>query len=96
MSAQRLWAPRHERESARVFGWIAANGERYVVAAIFAFGANALAEPPHGRVIEEKRFDGYLEEVHEGVEAADMRQLMRYSPSGLPSESIVWITKVCE
>ena len=73
----------HEGESASVFGGIAADGERYVIATIFAFGANALAEPPDGRVVEEQSFGGNLKKVEESIEAADVRQFVSYDGAKL-------------
>ncbi len=43
----------HQRQRASIFGGIATDGERYIVTAIFPFGANAFAEPPDGRMVEE-------------------------------------------
>src|SRR5207245_8462687 len=47
-----------------------------IVAAVLAFGANPLAHPPDGRVIEQQRFDGDLEEIYEAIQPANVRQLM--------------------
>src|SRR5262245_12432977 len=66
----------HERKSAGVLGGISADGKGYVVAAIFAFDAYTLAEPPYGRVVKKQRFNCDLEKVNECVEAADMREFM--------------------
>src|SRR6266403_1041636 len=68
----------HEGEGASVLGGIAANGERYIVAAVFAFGANAFAEPPDCGVVEEQGFSSDLEKIEESVETADVRQFVGY------------------
>src|SRR6201984_3259597 len=66
----------HEGESASVLGGIAADGERYIVAAVCAFGANAFAEPPDGGVVKEQGFSGDLKKIEESVETADMGEFV--------------------
>src|SRR5438552_1489280 len=67
----------HQRESTNVFGGISADGKRDVITAVFAFGTDALAEPPNCRMIKKKRFGHDLEEIEEGIKPADMREFMR-------------------
>ena len=47
-----------------------------VVAAIFAFFANAAGKPPDGRMIEEKGLGRDLQKIHQVVVAADVRQFV--------------------
>ena len=67
----------HQRECPRVIHGVAAKGDGLVVAAVLALGANSLAHPPDRRVVEQQRFCGHLEKIHETIEAANVRQLMR-------------------
>ena len=67
----------HERESASVFGGVSAYGKGNIVAAIFAFGADALAKPPNCRMIKEKGFGSDLKEIDKSIEAADVGKFMR-------------------
>src|SRR5438445_466696 len=67
----------HQRESTRVFGGISADGKCHVITAVFAFGTDALAEPPNCRMIKKKRFGHDLEEIEEGIKRADMCEFMR-------------------
>src|SRR6266568_329972 len=67
----------HQSESTSVFGGISADGKCDVIAAVFAFGTDPLAEPPNCRMIKKKRFGGDLEEIEERVKPADMCEFMR-------------------
>lgn len=66
----------HECERSGVFDGIAADGERSVIAAIFAFGADAFVQPPDGRMIEEQRLGGDLKKINEAIEAANVGELV--------------------
>jgi hypothetical protein len=66
----------HHGQSARVFDGVAADRDRRFVAAMLAFGANALVQPPDCRMIEQKRFDTDLEHIHKGIEPLDVRELV--------------------
>src|SRR5215469_520011 len=67
----------HERESAGVFDGIAANGERGVIAAIFAFVTDALVQPPNSGMIEKQRFGSDLKKIDEAIETANVREFVR-------------------
>ena len=67
----------HQRERARVIDGVAANSNRFVVAAVLAFGANALAHPPNRGVIEQQRLHANLEKIHKAIQPANVRKLMR-------------------
>src|ERR1700741_1131720 len=73
---------------------MAADCERHIVAAIFAFVTNAFAQPPDRRVVEEQSFGGNLKKVEEGIQAADVRQFVVYNGAqlqfGEPGERSEW------
>src|SRR4029077_4170755 len=66
----------HEREGARVFNGVAAESYRDVIAAVFAFGADSLVQPPDCGMVEEQRLDADLEHVDKGIEALDVREFV--------------------
>jgi len=84
----------HEGQRTSVFGGIAADRERHIVAAIFAFATNAFAQPPDRRVVEEQSFGGNLKQVEESIKAADVRQFVGYNGAKLqlaePGERSEW------
>ena len=43
----------------------------------FAFDADAVRQPPRGRVVEQQGFGRALQQVHQVIVAADVRELMR-------------------
>ncbi len=63
-------------ERAGVAHRVAAGGHREVVAAVLALDAHAVRHPPHGGVVEEQRLGRGLQQVHQVVVAADVRQLV--------------------
>jgi hypothetical protein len=65
------------REGPCVDDGIAAEADGEIVAAVLALVSNAPRQPPHRRVIKEQRFDEGLQQVHEVVVAADVRELVR-------------------
>ena len=56
---------------------IAAQADRKIVAAVLALDADAARQPPDRRMIEEQRLDERLQQVHQVVVAADVRELVR-------------------
>ena len=66
----------HGGESARVAEMIAASGDSDVVAAVFALGAHALIQPPNRRMEKQDGLDKNLEEIDEGIEAANVREFV--------------------
>ena len=73
----RLAAERLETfERARIADRVPAEGNRDVVAAVLAFDAEAVGQPPHGRVEEEDGLDGRLDQVDRVVVPAHVRQLV--------------------
>ena len=66
----------HQREGARVFNGVAAESHRDVIAAVFAFGADSLVQPPDCGMVEEQRLDADLEDVDKGIEALDVREFV--------------------
>lgn len=67
----------HKGKCTSVFDGIAADGERGVIAAIFAFGADAFVQPPDGRMIKEQGFGGDLKKINEAIEAANVGEFVR-------------------
>src|SRR5258707_4326389 len=66
----------HGGERARVAEVIAAGCDGDVVTAVFTFDAHALVQPPNRRMEKEKRFHDDLEKIHEGIEAANVCELV--------------------
>ena len=66
----------HQREGACVFNGVAAESHRDVIAAVFAFGADSLVQPPDCGMVEEQRLDADLEHVDKGIEALDVREFV--------------------
>ena len=56
---------------------IAAQADGEIVAAVLALDADPAREPPDRRMIEEHRLDERLQQVHQVVVAADVRELVR-------------------
>ena len=74
---RRLRPCRDQRQRPGIFQPVAAERERDLVTAEFAFGADAPVQPPQGGMIEEQHLGQYLEEVHKGIEPPDMGQFVR-------------------
>ena len=56
---------------------VATEGNRQIVAAVFAFGTDHTGDPPDHRVIKQQAFHRRLQHVDQIVAAADMRQFMQ-------------------
>ena len=65
------------RQRPRVLQRIAEHRHGDVIAAVLALHANALRDPPDGRVIEKKRFHDGLNQVDDEVVPPDMGELVR-------------------
>jgi len=66
----------HFYERVRVFDGVTAQGYGNIVAAMFPLVTDLAANPPNGRMVEQQRLDGGLDETNEIVVAADMRKLI--------------------
>ena len=67
----------HQGKGASKLLGAATNGDGRIIATVFTFCADALAEPPDGGMVEEQRFRGDLEKIHESVMTADVREFVR-------------------
>ncbi len=56
---------------------VLADVDHQIVAAVFALGADLARYPPDGRVIEQERFDGRLNQVDQVIVPANVGQLVR-------------------
>src|SRR5580658_550884 len=63
----------HQRKGAGVFDGVAAESDCYIVTAMLAFRANPFIQPPDRWMIEEQRLDANLEDIHERIEALNVR-----------------------
>lgn len=68
--------PLQLRQGARVAGRVPTRRHREVVTTVLALHAHAVRYPPDGRVVEEQRLGGGLQQVNQVVAAADVRQLV--------------------
>ena len=66
----------HHGEGAGVLDRIAAELDGHIVAAVLALGADAVVQPPHGRVVKEQSLHRNLENIDEGIETLDVRQFV--------------------
>jgi hypothetical protein len=65
----------HER--LHVHGSAAAERDRHIVAAVLAFLADLVRNPPHGWMVEERDFDDRLCGIGQPVVTLDVRQRVR-------------------
>jgi hypothetical protein len=62
-----------DRRIATRFGSLREND---IIAAVFAFATDNIRNPPDGGVIEQKTFDRFLRQVHQIVQAPDVREFV--------------------
>ena len=67
----------HQRQRARVLDCVAAESYRGLIAAVLAFRANRLIQPPDRRMVKEQSLNANLENIHKRIEPPDVRQFVR-------------------